>query len=171
MYIYWLRTWRPINKTPYVLFYCLSFKIILCMFILCANDEQMVYVLIRVKIVHMSKFKPETLRKIIINYISSGRNHTYALICDAGAKLLLLSLDVGRHLWSQIDVQFRTCPFYCFCQYGWHHFARNVFKFIVFTLIKSGKLLFMNLLYELPCNIFEDSCLNVNFRHFGFTQT
>ena len=32
---YCLRTWRPINKTPYVLFYCLSFKIILCMFVLC----------------------------------------------------------------------------------------------------------------------------------------
>ena len=31
---YWLRTWRPIKKTPYVIFYCLSFKIILCMFTL-----------------------------------------------------------------------------------------------------------------------------------------
>ena len=32
---YWLRTWRPIKKTPYVIFYCLSFKIILWMLILC----------------------------------------------------------------------------------------------------------------------------------------
>ena len=36
---YWLRTWRPINKTPYVLFYCLSFKIILCMFVLCGYSK------------------------------------------------------------------------------------------------------------------------------------
>ena len=37
---YWLRTWRPIKKTPYVIFYCLSFKIILCMLILCDPSKQ-----------------------------------------------------------------------------------------------------------------------------------
>ena len=36
---YWLRTWRPIKQTPYVIFYCLSFKIILCMLILCDTEE------------------------------------------------------------------------------------------------------------------------------------
>ena len=32
---YWLRTWRPIKKTPYVILYWFSFKIIFCMLILC----------------------------------------------------------------------------------------------------------------------------------------
>ena len=36
---YWLRTWRPIKKTPYVIFYCLSLKIILCMLILCVMNN------------------------------------------------------------------------------------------------------------------------------------
>ena len=35
-------------------------------------------ILIRVEIVHMLKFKPETVEKNIINYRSSGRNRTYA---------------------------------------------------------------------------------------------
>ena len=36
---YWLRTWRPIKKTPYVILYWFSFKIILCMLILCGNTR------------------------------------------------------------------------------------------------------------------------------------
>ena len=35
---YWLRTWWPIKKTPYVILYWFSFKIILCMFILCDSS-------------------------------------------------------------------------------------------------------------------------------------
>ena len=40
---YWLRTWRPIKKTPYVIFYCLAVKIILCMLILCATAVRCTY--------------------------------------------------------------------------------------------------------------------------------
>ena len=36
---YWLRTWRPIKKTPYVILYWFSFKIILCMLILCDSVD------------------------------------------------------------------------------------------------------------------------------------
>ena len=37
-------------------------------------------VLIRAEIIHMSKFKQETVEKNIINYRSSGRNRTYACV-------------------------------------------------------------------------------------------
>ena len=35
-------------------------------------------ILIRAEIIYMSKFKPGTVEKNIINYRSSGRNRTYA---------------------------------------------------------------------------------------------
>ena len=54
---YWLRTWRPIKKTPYVIFYCLSFKIILCILILCARTYRK-----RITDTHRRFSKPSAVR-------------------------------------------------------------------------------------------------------------